>query len=112
MLPDDLSIEPLAFALPRGDSSFRLEVNRALTQVYVGGEIEAIFNQWLGALGRPSRTARRDVPAQRDPAIAAPRRQGTEAGIIAAGAALAAPLVARVRGSLSPALSIPGELPC
>ena len=54
MLPDDLSIEPLAFALPRGDSAFRLEVNRALTQVYVGGEIEAIFNQWLGALGRPS----------------------------------------------------------
>ena len=54
MLPDDLSIEPLAFALPRGDSSFRLEVNRALTQVYVGGEIETIFNQWLGALGQPS----------------------------------------------------------
>jgi ABC-type amino acid transport substrate-binding protein len=54
ILPDDLSIEPLAFALPRGDSAFRLEVNRALTQVYVGGEIETIFNQWLGALGRPS----------------------------------------------------------
>jgi ABC-type amino acid transport substrate-binding protein len=54
MLPDDLSIEPLAFALPRGDSSFRVEVNRALTQVYVGGEIEGIFNQWLGSLGRPS----------------------------------------------------------
>jgi len=53
MLPDDLSIEPLAFALPRGDSSYRLEVNRALTQVYVSGEIEAIFNQWLGTLGRP-----------------------------------------------------------
>jgi glutamate/aspartate transport system substrate-binding protein len=54
MLPDDLSIEPLAFALPRGDSSLRLEVNRALTQVYVGGEIETIFNRWLGTLGRPS----------------------------------------------------------
>ena len=54
MLPDDLSIEPLAFALPRGDSSFRLEVNRALTQVYVSGEIESIFNQWLGTLGRPT----------------------------------------------------------
>ena len=53
MLPDDLSIEPLAFALPRGDSSFRLEVNRALTQVYVGGEIEGIYNQWMGSLGRP-----------------------------------------------------------
>jgi len=54
VLQDDLSIEPLAFALPRGDSAMRLEVNRALTQVYVGGDIEAIFNAHLGALGRPS----------------------------------------------------------
>jgi len=54
ILPDNLSIEPLAFALPRGDSSLRLEVNRALTQVYAGGEIETIFNLWLGALGQPS----------------------------------------------------------
>jgi len=53
ILADDLSIEPLAFALPRGDSALRLEVNRALTQVYIG-DIETIFNQWLGALGRPS----------------------------------------------------------
>jgi ABC-type amino acid transport substrate-binding protein len=44
----------LAFALPRGDSALRLEVNRALTQVYAGGEIEPIFRQWLGPLGRPS----------------------------------------------------------
>ena len=54
ILSDDLSIEPLAFALPRGDSAMRLEVNKALTQVYIGGDIEGIFNQWLGALGRPS----------------------------------------------------------
>jgi ABC-type amino acid transport substrate-binding protein len=54
ILPEDLSIEPLAFALPRGDSAMRLEVNRALTQVYVGGEIETIFNAHLGGLGRPS----------------------------------------------------------
>jgi glutamate/aspartate transport system substrate-binding protein len=53
ILADDLSIEPLAFALPRGDSAMRLEVNRALTQAYIG-DIETIFNQWLGALGRPS----------------------------------------------------------
>jgi hypothetical protein len=32
----------------------RLEVNRALTQVYMSGEIESIFNAHLGALGRPS----------------------------------------------------------
>lgn len=54
ILGDDLSVEPLAFALPRGDSSFRLEVNRALTQVYVGGELEPIFMAWLGPIGRPT----------------------------------------------------------
>ena len=54
ILGDDLSVEPLAFALPRGDSSFRLEVNRALTQVYVGGELEPIFLAWLGPIGRPT----------------------------------------------------------
>ena len=54
ILGEDLSIEPLAFALPRGDSPFRLEVNRALTQVYVGGELESIFLAWLGPIGRPS----------------------------------------------------------
>jgi ABC-type amino acid transport substrate-binding protein len=54
MLAEDLSIEPYAFALPRNDSALRLEVNRALTQVYMGGEIETIFAAWLGKLGRPS----------------------------------------------------------
>jgi glutamate/aspartate transport system substrate-binding protein len=54
MLAEELSYEPYAMALPRGDSALRLEVNRALTQVYLGGEIETIFGQWLGALGRPT----------------------------------------------------------
>jgi ABC-type amino acid transport substrate-binding protein len=54
ILGEDLSVEPLAFALPRGDSPFRLEVNRALTQVYLGGELEPIFMAWLGPIGRPS----------------------------------------------------------
>ena len=54
ILGDDLSVEPLAFALPRGDSSLRLEVNRALTQVYIGGELEPIFMAWLGPIGRPT----------------------------------------------------------
>lgn len=54
LLPEDISIEPLAFALPRGDSAFRLEVNSALTQIYISPEIDTIFNQWLGPLGRPS----------------------------------------------------------
>lgn len=52
--PEEFSYEPYALALPRGDSALRLEVNRALTQVYVGGDIEVIFNQWLGKLGRPT----------------------------------------------------------
>jgi polar amino acid transport system substrate-binding protein/glutamate/aspartate transport system substrate-binding protein len=54
MLADDLSLEPYAFALPRNDSAFRLQVNRALTQVYTSPELETIFRQWLGKLGRPS----------------------------------------------------------
>jgi glutamate/aspartate transport system substrate-binding protein len=53
LLQEDLSYEPYALALPRNDSTFRLEVNRALTQVFVGGEIEGIYNRWLGVLGRP-----------------------------------------------------------
>jgi glutamate/aspartate transport system substrate-binding protein len=54
MLAEDLSFEPYGLAIPRNDSAYRLEVNRALTQVYMGGDIEQIFGQWLGKLGRPS----------------------------------------------------------
>lgn len=54
LVAEDLSIEPYAMALPRNDSAYRLEVNKALTQVYLGGEIEQIFAQWLGKLGRPT----------------------------------------------------------
>lgn len=54
LVAEDLSIEPYAMALPRNDSAFRLEVNKALTQVYIGGDIEQIFAQWLGKLGRPT----------------------------------------------------------
>jgi ABC-type amino acid transport substrate-binding protein len=53
MLLADFSYEPYAFALPRGDSSLRLVVNRELTRVFVTRDIEAIFSRWLGALGRP-----------------------------------------------------------
>lgn len=54
LLAEDLSFEPYGLAIPRNDSGYRLEINRALTQVYMGGEIEQIFAQWLGKLGRPS----------------------------------------------------------
>jgi ABC-type amino acid transport substrate-binding protein len=50
---DEISYEPYAFALPRNDSALRLEVNRALSQVYRSGEIGEVFSQWLGALGKP-----------------------------------------------------------
>ena len=54
LVAEEFSIEPYAMAMPRNDSAFRLEVNKALTQVYVGGDIEKIFAQWLGKLGRPT----------------------------------------------------------
>ena len=54
MLSEDLSFEPYAFMVPRNDSAFRLEVNKALTQVYLSGDIDQIFLKWLGKLGRPS----------------------------------------------------------
>ena len=54
LLAEDLSFEPYGLAIPRNDSAYRLEVNKALTQIYMGGEIEPIFAAWLGKLGRPS----------------------------------------------------------
>jgi glutamate/aspartate transport system substrate-binding protein len=54
LLVEEFSYEPYALALPLNNSALRLEVNRALTQVYMGGELEAIFAQWLGKLGRPT----------------------------------------------------------
>jgi len=54
LLAEELSFEPYAMALPRNDSALRLQVNKALTQVYMGGDIETIYAQWLGKLGRPS----------------------------------------------------------
>ena len=50
---DVFSYELYAFALPRNDSALRLEVNRALSQLYRSGEIGTIYTQWLGALGKP-----------------------------------------------------------
>ena len=44
-----LSIEPYALALPRGDSDFRLAIDRALSHVYKSGEIGTIFASVFGA---------------------------------------------------------------
>ena len=43
--------------LPRGDHDFRLAVNRVLARVYRSGEIEKIYDRWLGPLGPPSAAA-------------------------------------------------------
>jgi ABC-type amino acid transport substrate-binding protein len=39
--------------LRRDDPDFRLAVNRALTEIYRSGDIDAIFYRWLGGLGKP-----------------------------------------------------------
>jgi ABC-type amino acid transport substrate-binding protein len=54
MLSDDLSFEPYAIALPRGDATFRLAVNTGLAQLYASEEIVEIFRRWFGAFGTPS----------------------------------------------------------
>jgi len=54
-LADDyLSIEPYALALPRGDSDFRLAVDRALSHIYRSGGIAAIFQGTFGGKAKPS----------------------------------------------------------
>jgi len=54
LLDDDFSIEQYALALPRGDHDFRLAVNSVVARLYRTGDIMAIYERWLGRLGRPS----------------------------------------------------------
>ncbi len=51
LLDEDFSVEPYAFALPRGDADFRLAVNRVLAGLYRNGGIDKIYAQWLGNPG-------------------------------------------------------------
>jgi ABC-type amino acid transport substrate-binding protein len=51
MLPENLSYEPYAIALPRGDSAFRLAVNKGLSQLYSSPEILHIYLKWFAAIG-------------------------------------------------------------
>lgn len=51
MLPDNLSVEPYAIVLPRGDWELRLAVNTALADVFRSGDITRTFAQWFGSLG-------------------------------------------------------------
>ncbi len=50
------SLEPYALALPRGDSDFRLAVDRALSRIYKSGEIATVFASTFGAQMQPSET--------------------------------------------------------
>jgi glutamate/aspartate transport system substrate-binding protein len=54
LLPDNLSVEPYAIMLPRGDSALRLEVNRALSRVFGSRAIQDIFQRTFGADVEPS----------------------------------------------------------
>jgi glutamate/aspartate transport system substrate-binding protein len=51
MLSENLSYEPYAIALPRGDWAFRLAVNRGLSQLYSSPEILDIYLKWFAAIG-------------------------------------------------------------
>ena len=53
---DYLSLEPYALALPRGDSDFRLAVDRALSHIYKTGGIAAVFAKTFGPQMQPSET--------------------------------------------------------
>jgi glutamate/aspartate transport system substrate-binding protein len=51
MLPENLSYEPYAIILPRGDWAFRLAVNKALSQLYSSPQILEIYLKWFAAIG-------------------------------------------------------------
>jgi ABC-type amino acid transport substrate-binding protein len=53
MLSEDLSFEPYAIVLPRGDTAFRVAVNRGLSQLYRSPAIGELWNRWFGPLGKP-----------------------------------------------------------
>ena len=54
LLGDELSFEPYAIVLPRGDSSFRLAVNRALSRIYSSPAIVEVFQRAFGPKAQPS----------------------------------------------------------
>jgi len=51
MLPENLSYEPYAIAMPRGDWAFRIAVNRGLSQLYSDPQIIDIYLKWFAAIG-------------------------------------------------------------
>ena len=69
ILANDFSFEPYGIVLPRGDPDFRLEVDRALAGLYRSGEIDPIFQRWLGTLRQARAAAARDVLPQHAPGV-------------------------------------------
>ena len=51
MLPENLSVEPYALALPRGDWRLRAAVNKSLSQLYASPQIIDIYRKWFAELG-------------------------------------------------------------
>lgn len=51
MTADLLSVESLAFPLPRNDADFRLAVNRALSDIYLSGDVGRTWTKWFGPFG-------------------------------------------------------------
>lgn len=51
MLPENLSFEPYAIVLPRGDADFRLAVNVALAHLFRGGTMSSIYGKWFAPIG-------------------------------------------------------------
>jgi glutamate/aspartate transport system substrate-binding protein len=51
VLPENLSYEPYAIALPRGDWAFRIAVNRGLSQLYGSPQILDIYLKWFSERG-------------------------------------------------------------
>jgi glutamate/aspartate transport system substrate-binding protein len=52
MLPENLSYEPYAIALPLGDWAFRIAVNKGLSQLYSSPQILDIYLKWFAAIGQ------------------------------------------------------------
>jgi ABC-type amino acid transport substrate-binding protein len=53
LLADQLSYEPYAIVLPRGDWALKLAVDTALAQIYGSSLLPELFGRWFAALGRP-----------------------------------------------------------
>jgi len=50
---DVFSFEPYAFMLQRGDTDFRLVVDRALASLYRNARIRRVYHNWFGRYGEP-----------------------------------------------------------